>query len=238
MSPGPGSTEMAALRFQSVRFRWPGAEQDTIDIQDWVVARGGQVFVHGPSGTGKSTLMNLIAGVLVAQGVQVLGASYAGMGASERDRFRVDHIGLVFQQFNLIGFLSVAQNIALPCRFSVRRRSAAIAAHGSVEAAVAELMRTLDLDASLARRSAQRLSIGQQQRVALARALIGSPELLLADEPTSALDSPRRDAFVDVALERCRALGTTLLFVSHDERLAERFETRQSIIALNAGGKS
>ncbi len=221
-----------AIELRSVRYAWPGSDTPVIDVDHWVVGRGERVFVHGPSGAGKSTLLGLIAGVLVAPGVEVLGTAPSGLRPAARDRFRVDHLGLVFQQFNLIGYLTVADNILLPCRFSKKRRDAAIAAHGSAEGAVSDLMRALDLDPDLAGRSALRLSIGQQQRVALARALIGGPELLLADEPTSALDGERRDAFVDFALARCAELGSTLLFVSHDERLAARFDRRESILAL------
>ena len=224
----------AAIALRDLRFTWPGSSEPVLAVSDWTVCRGERVFVHGPSGAGKSTLLALIAGVLVAPGVSVLGTEPAALGAAARDRFRVDHLGIVFQQFNLIGYLTVLENILLPCRFSRRRRHAAASAHGDVASAAAHLMRTLDLDADLAARAAQRLSIGQQQRVALARALIGSPELLLADEPTSALDAERRDAFVDDALERCAQAGTTLVFVSHDERIAARFDRRESILALGA----
>ena len=144
------------------------------------------------------------------------------------DRHRADHLGYIFQQFNLLPYLSVIDNVRLPCRFSARRRQRA--GSGAAE----RLLERMGMDASLWHRAAGELSVGQQQRVAAARALIGAPEVVLADEPTSALDEDLRDAFMTLLLERCAEAGSALVFVSHDARLATRFARRVDLPALNA----
>jgi len=111
-------------------------------------------------------------------------------------------------------------NVLLPCRFSARRRSRALARSDTLAAEVKRLLVELDLDESLWRRPVTQLSVGQQQRVAAARALIGAPELVIADEPTSALDAARQAAFLDLLARECALAGSTLIFVSHDARLA------------------
>jgi putative ABC transport system ATP-binding protein len=207
-------------------FDWGGVP--CLDIPRFSVAAGEQVFLHGPSGSGKSTLLNLLAGVLLPRSgeLRVLGRALATLSASARDRFRADHVGLIFQQFNLIPYLSVMDNVLLPCRFSARRRSRA----RDARRAAGRLLEHLDLDAQLWHRAAMTLSVGQQQRVAAARALIGTPELVIADEPTSALDAERQSAFVDLLTAECAGAGAALVFVSHDRRLAGRF-SRQLALA-------
>jgi putative ABC transport system ATP-binding protein len=102
-----------------------------------------------------------------------------------------------------------------------------------VQADAGALLAHVGLAAELWRRKAAELSVGQQQRVAAARALIGAPEIVIADEPTSALDAPLRDGFMDVLLRECRTAGSTLVFVSHDERLASRFDAQRSLASIN-----
>ena len=117
--------------------------------------------------------------------------------------FRADHVGYIFQQFNLLPYLSVLDNVLLPCRFSATASRARAAAGGRAHAAQG-CSREVGLDETLWKRPAAQLSVGQQQRVAAARALIGQPEIVIADEPTSALDAPLRDAFMDLLLRECR----------------------------------
>ncbi|WP_088287025.1 ABC transporter ATP-binding protein [Ideonella sp. A 288] len=218
-----------ALALNGLRFRWPGTDHEVLDIEALQVPRGQTLFVRGPSGCGKSTLLSLLAGVLVARDgqVQALGQSWSALSPSRRDRFRADHLGYIFQQFNLLPYLSVLDNVRLPCRFSPRR--AARTAAGAAES----LLSRTGLPERHWRRSAGELSIGQQQRVAAARALIGQPEIVIADEPTSALDEPLREAFMDLLLGACAEAGSTLVFVSHDARLAERFERVVDLPTLN-----
>lgn len=220
------------LQLDNVTYSWPGATAPCLRIEQLHVAAGRTVFLHGPSGCGKSTLLGLMAGVLQAQSgrVALLGQDWGALGGAARDARRADHLGVVFQQFNLLPYLSVLDNVLLPCRFSALRLRRCEG--GAVPAAQA-LLQQVGLGAELWSRRADALSVGQQQRVAAARALIGRPELVIADEPTSALDAARREAFMQLLLTTCAANGATLVFVSHDERLADAFDERLSLPALN-----
>jgi putative ABC transport system ATP-binding protein len=216
-------------------FRWPGAMQDCLDIAELRVGPGETLFLHGPSGSGKSTLLGLLAGVLLpTRGtVALCGTSWASLSGSRRDGFRADHVGYVFQQFNLLPYLSAIENVMLPCRFSTARRGRALEANASLRACAAGLLERVAIARSLWSRPASMLSVGQQQRVAAARALIGSPQVVIADEPTSALDNALRDSFVDLLLGTSREARAALVFVSHDDRLAGRFDARLALGAIN-----
>lgn len=219
-----------AVQFDAVVFRWPvhrGLSSDSgfaLALPDFTLAAGASLFISGPSGCGKSTLLNLVGGVLVAQQgrVRVLGQDLAGLSASARDALRGDHLGFIFQQFNLVPYLSVLDNVLLPCRFSAARRARCGGLRGARQAAE-HLLQQLDLAPGLWAQDSSALSVGQQQRVAAARALIGSPALIVADEPTSALDPQRAAAFVALLREECSRAGSSLLLVSHDQRLAAGF---------------
>jgi putative ABC transport system ATP-binding protein len=219
------------LSLEDVQFRWPGQGHLCLDVQAFRVDADEQVFIHGESGSGKSTLLNLVAGVLVPQRgrIEAMGQALSGLSPFARDRFRVDHMGLIFQQFNLIPYLSVMDNVLLPCRFSRRRLERA----GDARLAAAALLDHLDLSEDLWRRPATQLSVGQQQRVAAARALIGRPEIVIADEPTSALDAARQAAFLELLRRECAAANAALLFVSHDQRLAAGFQRQVHMNELN-----
>ncbi|MCU0775667.1 MAG: ABC transporter ATP-binding protein [Ideonella sp.] len=231
-----------------LRFAWPRSATVVLDVPHLRLEAGRTVFLHGPSGTGKSTLLGVLAGVLVPQAgdCRVLGQRWSALAGARRDAFRADHVGVLFQQFNLLPYLSVIDNVLLPCRFSPRRAQRAAASAGapgsSARDAVRRCAESLLKQMGLARvdwsRPAVELSVGQQQRVAAARALIGGPELVLADEPTSALDAARRDQFMDLLLGQCRAAGSTLVFVSHDERLAGRFDQRLALGEVNRAGSA
>jgi putative ABC transport system ATP-binding protein len=224
----------ALLQLQDLRFRWPGAASDTIAIDRFELLAGEAVFMHGPSGCGKSTLLSLVAGVLKPDGGQLclLDSELSTMSSAQRDRFRADHVGYIFQQFNLLPYLSVRDNVLLACRFSKRRAERA-AQDGSAAATAEQLLEAVGLGADFWHRRADRLSVGQQQRVAAARALIGRPELVIADEPTSALDEARRDNFMRLLLDACHLAGSALLFVSHDMRLAAQFDRTVELPSLN-----
>ena len=226
------------LAIDGLRFAWPGRPW-TLALPSLRLAAGERLFLHGPSGSGKSTLLNLIAGTLVPQAglVRLAGQDLGSRSGPARDRLRADHLGIVFQQFNLLPFLSMVDNVTLPCRFSALRRGRALARFGSLEAAARHYLTALGLAEALeGTRRVIELSVGQQQRVAAARALIGGPELVLCDEPTSALDTRNRDQFIDLLFAECEAAGTALLFVSHDLSLAERFPRRQALGDLVAPG--
>jgi putative ABC transport system ATP-binding protein len=210
---------------EGLRFRWPGAEADTLSLTALRMEAGERLFLRGASGSGKSTLLSLLAGVLLptAGTLQLLGQDLARLSGPARDRLRADHLGVIFQQFNLLPWLSARDNVTLALRFSARRR--AQARPGEAE----HLLGTMGLAEPLWRRPAAQLSVGQQQRVAAARALIGRPELILADEPTSALDEDARDAFMQLLLACCTEAGSALVFVSHDARLAGHFERVETL---------
>jgi putative ABC transport system ATP-binding protein len=154
-----------------------------------------------------------------------------------RDRHRVDHVGYIFQQFNLLPFLTALDNVLLPCRFSAPRQAAAEQASGSLQSAAEHWLTGMGLDTSVWHRPAHTLSVGQQQRVAAARALIGQPDLVIADEPTSALDEDRRDIFLDLLLSACARAGSALVLVSHDRRIAARFGRQVLLPSVNRAAR-
>ena len=226
---------MTALHIQNLTFSWPGSEKSTLCIPDLSLAPGERMFLFGPSGSGKSTLLSAIAGVVDVPkaAVRVGGQDVGSLQGGARDRFRVDHIGMIFQVFNLIPWLCAVENVLLPCNFSARRRDRA----GKDPAVTAQrLLCELGLsDTVLASRHAGELSVGQQQRVAAARALIGAPDLILADEPTSALDEEATALFVELLARECTEVGAALLFVSHDRRLERHFDRSVDFLDLNRG---
>ena len=214
-----------AVCLNDIRFRWPNASRDTLHIPDFSMHKGERVFISGPSGSGKSTLLGIIAGILTpnAGTVHVNGVCLNDMDGAQRDSFRGEHIGFIFQQFNLVPYLSILENITLPCQFSATRCTRVLQEFSTLQDAAIHLLKRLDLAPTLWNKAVHELSIGQQQRVAAARALIGRPELIIADEPTSALDADRRQAFLQLLLEECTTQASTLLFVSHDTELSSAF---------------
>jgi len=226
-----------AIRASKLLFAWPG-KAPVIDIEGFSVARGERVFLRGPSGSGKSTLLGLLGGVLTpARGeVSLLGTEISALSASARDRFRGEHLGFIFQMFNLIPYLSVLENVLLPADFSPAR---AARVGGNLHAEGRRLLAALGLGASdLLGRPVTELSIGQQQRVAAARALLGKPEIIVADEPTSSLDHDAREDFLQLLMSECRTQGSTLLFVSHDTSLGHLFDRVVSLGDLNRAGRA
>lgn len=212
---------MNVIELYNLHYRWRGQGRDTLAIAELHVRKGEHLFIRGASGSGKTTLLNLLAGILVPASGQltILGKDMNGVSGPGRDRFRADHMGVIFQQFNLLPYLSVLENVQLPCHFSARRKQHA----GDIQATANRLLDHLRLNQDLRHRSVTDLSVGQQQRVAVARALVGSPELIIADEPTSALDTDTRDGFLDLLFREAEAQGSTILFVSHDPHIASHF---------------
>ena len=224
------------IDIRDLEFRWRRDAPIVLALDALRVAVGERLFIQGPSGSGKSTLLSLLAGVATTErgSVRVLNRPLETLNGVRRDHFRADHIGYLFQLFNLIPYLSVIDNVTLPCRFSTRRRTQATARGGDLETEAKRLLQRLDLDhPELLRRPVTTLSVGQQQRVAAARTLMGAPDLLIADEPTSALDTNRREAFVRLLFEECRETGATLIFVSHDNALKSLFDRSIDLAAVN-----
>ncbi len=182
------------------------------------VDTGESVALVGPSGSGKTTLLHLVAGILTpdAGQVRVAGEELGALDDAARRAFRVRQIGLVFQEFELLEYLSVADNLLLSYRLASRRIDAAVRERAHT------LATRLGLDDKLGRRPAQ-LSQGERQRVAVCRALVTRPPLLLADEPTGNLDSANKERVLDALLELAGEVGTTVLMVTHDRELLRRF---------------
>jgi len=227
------------IDIEPLHFAWTSGGPDTLALGPLHLEAGQTVFLHGPSGCGKSTLLGLLAGVLSPRTgrVSLLGQDWAALAAGQRDAFRADHVGVIFQQFNLLPYLSVLDNVTLPCRFSaLRRRRSGQGPFAGPEQSAQSWLQRMGLSAELWGRRADALSVGQQQRVAAARALIGQPELILADEPTSALDAALRHDFMDLLLQATRDAGSTLVCVSHDATQAERFDLQWSLPELQKLG--
>ena len=225
------------IDIEPMRFAWTRGGPDTLVLGRLHVAQGQTVFLHGPSGCGKSSLLGLLAGVLLPQQgrVSLLGQDWAALPSGQRDTFRADHVGVIFQQFNLLPYLSVLDNVTLPCHFSKRRHERCLSA-GGAEVSAQNWLQRMGLPEELWTRRADALSVGQQQRVAAARALMGQPELILADEPTSALDAALRHDFMDVLMQAAHDTGSTLVCVSHDPQQATRFGLQWSLPDLQQAG--
>lgn len=217
-----------AIALRELSFAWPG-QAPILKIPELTLAPGERLFLYGPSGSGKTSLLNLLAGVnLPTEGeLAVLGQSLSALSARQRDKFRARHLGIVFQQFNLIPYLSLYDNIRLAAHFAGLPKAL-------LEERLGSLLSALNLPAELGSRPASQLSMGQQQRVAVARAMIAHPEILLADEPSSALDTEHRDAFMQLLLEQVAAEHCTLVLVSHDASLARHFDRRIDMRELSA----
>ena len=225
--------ETNAVFIKDLTFAWPASRMPILKIDKLNIPKASRILIQGPSGSGKTTLLSLLAGILLPTSGEmvVLGEDLTRFNSRKRDAFRVDHIGFLFQQFNLIPYLNLVENILLPCRFSKLRYQNV----GNVEACLQDeayrLLRYLGLDIDqLSNLETRKLSVGQQQRVAAARALLGNPKLILADEPTSALDPQNRSAFLELIFAECSEKKTTLIMVSHDTSLSGKFD---QVIDLN-----
>jgi putative ABC transport system ATP-binding protein len=220
---------MNAIEINNLEFSYPTSLKPVIQIQNMSVPEGERVFLYGPSGYGKSTLLNLMAGVLDCKigELNVLGINLTQSAQVKKDALRGAEIGYIFQIFNLIPYLNLKENIVLPCMINKKR------AHGiDYNQQADELIATLGLSEHI-NKPVTDLSIGQQQRVAAARALIGNPKLVIADEPTSSLDEKNTEEFMNLLIKEWEKRKFTLIFVSHDERLKKYFSTTISLPSIN-----
>lgn len=226
----------ACLELSKIEFQWDENQPALLNIDSLSLNRGEKLFIHGPSGCGKSTLLNLITGVLspTSGEINILGKNLFSLSQKNRDRFRVDHIGIIFQQFNLIPYLSVFENIALPCTFSWKRKEMLSIQKRTIYEESLRLLSSLGLnDEKIIAQNVTELSTGQQQRVAAARALIGSPEMIIADEPTSALDQDAKKGFLELLCKEAQSSNSAVLFVSHDLTLSTFFDRTISFNEIN-----
>lgn len=232
-------TDTDLIRIENLKFGWP-REDIFLQIDQFRMQRNEKVFLEGPSGSGKSTLLGLIAGVLSPRSgtLLVTGQDMTRLSAGKKDALRSNQMGVIFQLFNLLPYLSLVDNVLLPCRFSSLRRKRVLASAASLEDEARRLLASLGLEGrDLLKKKVGNLSVGQQQRVAAARALIGAPDLIIADEPTSALDTDSRDAFLRLLMEEAHRANAGLLFVSHDRQLGGLFERKVSLSDLNVRAK-
>ncbi len=226
----------ACLELSKIEFHWDDSHPSLINIDSLNLNRGEKLFIHGPSGCGKSTLLNLVTGVLrpTSGEINILGKNLFSLSQKERDQYRVDHIGIIFQQFNLIPYLNVYENISLPCTFSWKRKEMLTIQKRNIYEESVRLLCSLGLsDEKIISQNVTELSTGQQQRVAAARALIGSPEMIIADEPTSALDQDTKQGFLELLFEEARSSNSAVLFVSHDLTLSKFFDRTISFVDIN-----
>lgn len=230
MSQAPNAIEVRDLCFAYQ------ASSLVLNIPNWTLAQGKTCFLYGPSGSGKSTLLNLLSGTLSLKAsavnnqntvLRVLGQDINTLSNAQKDRFRAHKMGVVFQRLNLIPYLTVAQNISLSANFTAKKDKAHKAKR------LEQVLDNLSLPLDILDQKAQALSMGQQQRVAIARALYHEPELLIVDEPTSALDADATDKFMALLLGNVTTQNASLLFVSHDMRLAKNFDESLPLAEIN-----
>ena len=228
---------MHAVSIEKLLFSWSG-QQPTLDIPAWQIKQGETVLLRGPSGSGKSTLLSLLAGINTPQSgsLNLFETAFSSLSGRQRDRYRADNIGYIFQQFNLLPYLSALDNALLACQFSQKRRQRIAEQGSSAEATANEMLQRLGLNSAQIEQPAHTLSVGQQQRVAAARALLGAPKLLIADEPTAALDAEHRDTFIQLLLELSSQNNTTVIFVTHDAALSSYFDKHVELNELNQAG--
>lgn len=207
-----------ALRVRDLRFAH--GESFSLSLPSLDLAPQERVALIGPSGCGKTTLLHLIAGILTPQSgeIEVLGERIDGVADTVRRAFRARRVGLVFQEFELLDYLTAEENLALPFRLV-----AEVPAAEEVRARVHEIAGRLGLEDLLARRPA-RLSQGEKQRVALGRALVTGPGLVLGDEPTGNLDPENARRAIDLMHEQAAAENAAVLVVTHDHSLLDRFD--------------
>ncbi|MBQ4832689.1 ABC transporter ATP-binding protein [Pseudoalteromonas sp. MMG010] len=223
------------ITLSNISFKWhKKALSNTLNIPYLSINKGEHVFLHGPSGCGKSTLLSLLAGINspTSGELTILGKSLQMLTKAKRDAFRADNIGYIFQNFNLLPYLTPIENVVLGCQFSTSRKRNALKHASSLEQQAAHLLNALGLDTNLHYSNAADLSIGQQQRVAAARAFIGSPAIIIADEPTSALDTDNRQHFINLLFEQAKNSNSTLVFVSHDNSLQPLFNRSINLVTL------
>ncbi len=197
------------------------SEKSELKFPDFSVDAGGHMLILGNSGVGKTTLLHLLAGILVpASGsVEIQGNKMEQMSAKQRDKFRGNNIGLVFQRSHFVQSLSVKENLQLVQFLSGNRQS---------NHRITEVLTSLELQ-DYANKKTYQLSIGQQQRLSVAVSVVNQPALILADEPTSSLDDENTNRVVSLLKSQSESVGATLMIITHDHRLKSEFEKQLTL---------
>ena len=210
------------IKIDSVRFYWSKKSNFKIFVPNLEIKKGEKVLLLGESGSGKTTLLSLMCGFLnpLSGNISINGNTINQLSSKTRDEYRAYNIGIIFQQFNLLPYANVVDNVLLPLYFSKVRSNNV----SNKKEKVIELFKQLRLPDDIAQFRASSLSMGQQQRVAVARALIGTPSLIIADEPTSSLDADAQKIFLNLMFEQISENNSTLLMVSHDKSLSNQFD--------------
>ncbi len=207
------------INISGLAFRYPDGEFQ-LRVPEFAVAEGEKIAVIGPSGSGKTTLLNLIAGILQPAGgtVEVGDVRVDALTDSERRNFRITNIGFVFQDFELLDYLNVLDNILHPYRIT-----GALMLDGEVRARAAMLAESMGIGNKL-KRLVNDLSQGEKQRAAICRALLPWPKVILADEATGNLDPTNKSRILDLLFRSVEEHNATLLAVTHDHDLLKRFD--------------
>jgi putative ABC transport system ATP-binding protein len=220
-----------SLELTNVRksYREPdGTPLPVLEIPTFRLAQGEQVALVGQSGGGKTTLLNIIAGITSPDSgsVRVDGIDVSKLSEPARDRFRAERIGIVFQTFHLLPAFTALENVLLGMSFSGRRADRGYAR---------DLLERVGLGKRMTHRP-QQLSVGEQQRVSVARALANRPKLMLADEPTASVDLANQETILKLLRDTCRESNVSLLIVTHSPEVSEQFERVEHLADFNKVG--
>lgn len=223
------------LEIKKLEFKWEKKNSFSLNISNLVIKNNEKVVLLGESGSGKSTLLNLISGMVSPDVGEILinGIQTTSLPAKKKDSFRNENLGVIFQKFNIIDYLSPISNILLPCYFSsVKNNTIDFYKYRAIS-----LGKSLGIEKNiLFLKNSKNISVGQQQRVAIIRALINFPKIILADEPTSSLDIKNKNKFVKLLFKICKQEEAALLMVTHDNSITKYFD--KTIIMENLNSTS